>query len=35
MAIPTNAFTTFGSIGNREQLLDAINNISPTGLSVL
>lgn len=30
MTIPTNAFTTFGSIGNREQLLDFIANVSPT-----
>lgn len=30
MTIPTNAFTTFASVGNREQLLEAINMISPT-----
>jgi hypothetical protein len=30
MAIPTNAFTTFDSIGNREQLLDMIASVSPT-----
>lgn len=30
MTIPTNAFTAFDSIGNREQLLDFIANVSPT-----
>jgi hypothetical protein len=30
MAIPTNAFTTYDAIGNREDLTDVITNISPT-----
>lgn len=30
MAIVTNAFSTYGAIGNREDLTDAIYNISPT-----
>jgi hypothetical protein len=29
MAIATGTFTTYPSIGNREQLLDAIYRISP------
>jgi hypothetical protein len=29
MAIPTNAFTTYESIGQREDLIDVITNISP------
>src|SRR5438552_4102808 len=30
MAVPTNTFLTFSAIGNREDLLDKITNISPT-----
>lgn len=30
MALPTNTFTTFSAIGNREDLTDAIYNIDPT-----
>lgn len=30
MAVPTNTVLTFSSIGNREDLLDKITNISPT-----
>ena len=30
MAVPTNTVLTFSTIGNREQLLDKITNISPT-----
>lgn len=30
MTIPTNAFTTYSAIGNREDLTDVIYNISPT-----
>jgi hypothetical protein len=29
MALPTNTFTTYESIGNREDLIDVITNISP------
>ena len=29
MAIPSNAFTTYDAIGNREDLIDVITNISP------
>lgn len=34
MTIQTNAFATYGAIGNREDLTDVIYNISPTGFSV-
>lgn len=30
MAVPTNTFLTFSAVGNREDLLDKITNISPT-----
>src|SRR5690349_3276053 len=30
MALPTNAFTTYSSIGNREDLEDVIYNVAPT-----
>lgn len=30
MAVPTNTYLTFSAIGNREDLLDRITNISPT-----
>jgi len=30
MAVPTNTFLTFAAVGNREDLLDKITNISPT-----
>lgn len=30
MAIPTNTYTTYDSVGNREDLIDVITNISPT-----
>ena len=30
MALPTNTFTTFSAVGNREDLTDAIWNIDPT-----
>lgn len=30
MAVPTNTFLTFSAVGNREDLLDRITNISPT-----
>ena len=30
MTIQTNAFATYGAIGNREDLTDVIYNISPT-----
>jgi len=35
MATITNTFLTFSAIGNREDLVDQIYNISPTGTSVL
>ena len=35
MAVPAGTFKTYEAIGNREDLTDAIYNISPTGLSVL
>lgn len=35
MAIPTNAFTTYPAIGNREDLIDVITMISPTKTPVL
>lgn len=31
MTIQTNAFATYGAIGNREDLTNVIYNISPTG----
>ncbi len=30
MAVPTNTYLTFSAVGNREDLLDKITNISPT-----
>ena len=30
MAVPTNTLLTFSAVGNREDLLDKITNISPT-----
>lgn len=30
MSVPTNTFLTFSAVGNREDLLDKITNISPT-----
>lgn len=30
MALPTNAFTTYSAIGNREDLSDVIYNVDPT-----
>jgi hypothetical protein len=30
MSVPTNTFTTFSSIGNREDLADVIYNVAPT-----
>ncbi len=35
MALPTNTFATYRSIGNREDLSDVIYRIDPTGFSVL
>lgn len=35
MTIQTNSFSTYGAIGNREDLTNVIYNISPTGFSVL
>jgi len=35
MTLETNAFTSYLSIGNREDLSDEIYRISPTGHSVL
>lgn len=34
MTLQTNAFNTYGAIGNREDLTNVIYNISPTGFSV-
>lgn len=30
MALPTNTWTSFSAVGNREDLADIIYNISPT-----
>lgn len=30
MALETNAFNSFGAVGNREDLSDVIHNIAPT-----
>lgn len=35
MALPTNAFATYESIGNREDLADVIYNVSPTETPIL
>lgn len=35
MAVPTNAFQTYTAIGNREDLIDVIVNITPTKTPVL
>lgn len=32
MAVPTNAYLTFSIVGQREDLLDKITNISPTDI---
>ena len=34
MAQPTTAFSTYDAKGNREDLVDYIYDVSPTGLSV-
>jgi hypothetical protein len=35
MTAPSGTFQTHQAIGNREDLTDAIYNLSPTGISVL
>ena len=35
MPLPTDTFTTYSAIGNREDLSDVIYNVNPIGHSIL